>query len=209
MARAGADLAEPWGRRVEVKENLPAILESELRRRRKPPGHVLLSSICDPYQPAERRHRLTRRSIELLAARNWRIEILTRSPLVLDDLEILKEAGASVGFSIPTDKDAIRRRIEPAAPAIEKRIEALAILHEAGIETRAFIAPILPLDAERLHALLAPHIDGYMVSALNHYDHVRGAILRAGLGVILGRRFAPEIKERIRLAFVGARERVE
>jgi DNA repair photolyase len=208
MARAGADLAEPWGRRVEVKENLPAILESELRRRRKPPGHVLLSSICDPYQPAERRHRLTRRSIELLAARNWRIEILTRSPLVLDDLEILKEAGASVGFSIPTDKDAIRRRIEPAAPAIEKRIEALAILHEAGIETRAFIAPILPLDAERLHALLAPHIDGYMVSALNYYDLARRRFHEAGLDVVFSRSFAPQLKDRIRRAFANEMERV-
>lgn len=201
MARAGDTTTEAWGEFVRVKANLPAVLAGELRRRRKPPGAVLLSSVCDPYQPAERHHRITRQCLEILVQYGWRVEILTRSPSILDDLELLKRAGAYVGFSIPTDNDRIRRIVEPMAPSIEARVAALAKLHEAGIETWAFIAPILPLNAERLVAIIGPHIGGYMTSALNYHDLVRDKFREGGLSVVFGKTFAKTIKERLKGAF--------
>lgn len=198
--------AAAWGSFVEVKENLPEVLAGELRRRRRPPGRVLLASVCDPYQPAEGQHRLTRRCLELLLEHNWSIDILTRSPLVLRDLDLLRRAGASVGFSIPTDNDRIRQLVEPRAPAIADRIAALRQLHAAGIDTWAFIGPLLPLNPDSLHARLAPYVSHVLIDALNYPDQVRALFRRVGLDVCLTAGFAPRLKEQLGARFgVGAR----
>jgi DNA repair photolyase len=108
--------ASPWGSFVEVKVNLPDVLRAELHRK-KQPGRALLASVCDPYQPVEARYRLTRTCLELLQGHGWGIDILTRSPLVSRDLDILQEMpNASIGFSIPTDDDRVRHILEPQAP---------------------------------------------------------------------------------------------
>lgn len=193
----------PWGSFVEVKANMPEILEKELRRRRLPPSSVMLSSVCDPYQPAEARHGITRRCIELLAQYGWEIEVLTRSPLVLRDLDALLKAKATVGFSIPTENDRIRRLTEPDAPSIQARIEALRQLHDAGISTWAFLAPLMPMDPDRLHEMLAPVVDHVLVSALNHYDLSAEYLRSVGLGVCMTRGFAPKLKARLREVFGG------
>ncbi len=113
--------AAAWGSFVEVKINLPDILEAELRRK-KQPGRALLASVCDPYQPVEARYRLTRGCLKILQEYGWGADILTRSPLVTRDLDILKEMPeVSVGFSIPTDDDRVRTswspRRRPSPPA--------------------------------------------------------------------------------------------
>ena len=161
----------------------------------------MLASVCDPYQPVEAEYKITRRCIELLAGHGWEIGILTRSPLVLRDLDLLRAAKASVGFSIPTDNDRIRQLTEPAAPPIPARIAALRQLHDAGISTWAFIGPILPLNPENLHALLAPAVDSVLLSALNYYDQVRDHFRAAGLGVVFNRDCAPKIKAELRARF--------
>lgn len=113
--------ASPWGSFVEVKVNLPDILRAELHRK-KQPGRALLASVCDPYQPVEARYRLTRTCLELLREHGWGIDILTRSPLVTRDLDILQGlSNVSVGFSIPTDDDRVRHLLEPQAPPIPAR----------------------------------------------------------------------------------------
>ncbi|MCX5893586.1 MAG: radical SAM protein, partial [Deltaproteobacteria bacterium] len=115
---------QPWGSFVEAKVNIAEVLRRELARKRQR-GRALLSSVCDPYQPVEGRYRLTRQILTALRDYGWGIDILTRSPLVTRDLDIL--AGApqvSVGFSIPTDAEAVRRITEPQAPPIPARIAA-------------------------------------------------------------------------------------
>ena len=89
------------------------VLRRELGRRA--PGRVSLSLVTDPYQGVEREARITRRCLETLAeAPAFTVSILTRSPLVTRDLDILKEMpDASVGFSIPTDDERVRSILEP------------------------------------------------------------------------------------------------
>jgi len=88
----------PWGSFVEAKINIAEVLRAELARRRKV-GSAMLSSVCDPYQPAEAQFRLTRACIEALREYGWEVGILTRSPLVTRDIDLLKTCiGASVGF---------------------------------------------------------------------------------------------------------------
>lgn len=163
----------PWGSFVEAKINIAQVLRGELRRK-KQVARALLSSVCDPYQPAERRYRLTRQCLELLIEFGWGIDILTRSPLVTRDLDLLAAApGATVGLSIPTDDDRVRKLLEPQAPPIGARVAALQALHAAGLEPWVFIAPMLPMQPARLYDLIGPFVGFVMMDPLNYRSQVR------------------------------------
>jgi DNA repair photolyase len=170
----------PWGSFVEVKVNLPDLLRVELRRK-KQPGRALLASVCDPYQPVEARFRLTRTCLEILQEHGWGIDILTRSPLVTRDLDILRDTpGVSVGLSIPTDDDRVRQILEPQAPPIPARLKALAQLHAAGLHTWVFVAPLLPMHPDRLFEAIVPHIHHLMVDRLNYRQQVQAIFRQHG-----------------------------
>jgi DNA repair photolyase len=180
----------PWGSFVEVKVNIPQVLAAELRRK-KQPSRALLASVCDPYQPAERRYRLTRQCLELLRQFGWGIDILTRSPLVTRDLDILSGApGATVGLSIPTDDDQVRRILEPHAPPIGARVAALKSLHQAGLNPWVFIAPMLLMHPARLHDLIAPYAGRVMLDPLNYRRQVQDLFRRHGWDYALTDDFA-------------------
>jgi DNA repair photolyase len=129
-----------WGSFVDVKVNAPATLQRELREAAKAP--VFLSSASDPYQPVEARYRLTRRCLEVLHASAFPVVILTRSPLVLRDVGLLsKMEWVRAGCSIST---ASGRLYEPGVPPLERRLETLRALAEAGIQTWVSLAPVIP-----------------------------------------------------------------
>jgi DNA repair photolyase len=158
---------EPWGDFVDVKVNAPELLRNEIRRKSK--GRVWISGVCDPYQPLEEQYRLTRQCLAILVGNNWPVIIQTRSPLVLRDLDIIREAGdIEVGISITTADDDIRKLFEPHAPPIPDRIQALDELHRAGIRTYAMIAPALP-GAERLAGLLTGKVDYVLIDRMNYH----------------------------------------
>ncbi len=158
---------EPWGDFVDVKINAPELLARELERKRA--GRVWVSGVCDPYQPLEERYGLTRRCLEVLAARGWPVTVQTKSPLVLRDRELLKQfSDIEVGFSLATADERIRRLFEPGAPPIQERVRALATLHAAGIRTFAMIAPLLP-GAEALPDLIAGSADCVLIDRLNYH----------------------------------------
>ena len=190
-----------WGEFVEVKKNIVGVLAGELARKRKT-GSVFLSSVCDPYQPLEKTHQLTRGCLELLRNHGWEISVLTRSPLVLRDTDILRTAlDCRVGFSIPTDDDRVRQILEPAAPSIPARIEALKRLREAGIRTWAFIAPMLPMDPVRLHRLLAPAVEYVMIDPLNYVTRVEGFFRNQGWGYALSGQYARQTRQTLQKLF--------
>ncbi len=129
-----------WGSYVDVKVNAPEVLERELRGLRK--DEVFLSSASDPYQPMEAKYGVTRRCLEILLKNEFPISILTRSPLVLRDLEILKRFDwARVGMSISSVPV---RDFEPGVPSLERRIDTLKRLGNAGIPTWVSLAPVIP-----------------------------------------------------------------
>jgi DNA repair photolyase len=129
-----------WGSYVDAKVNAPRVLERELRGIRK--DEVFLSSASDPYQPVEAKYRLTRRCLEVLLRNGFPVSILTRSPLVLRDLDLLKKfEWIRVGMSITTVPV---RQFEPGVPPLSRRIETLKRLSEAGIQTFVSLAPVIP-----------------------------------------------------------------
>ncbi len=159
--------SEPWGQFVDVKIQAPDLLRREITR--KKPGRVWISGVCDPYQPLEAKYKLTRQCLEVLAQYKWPVTVQTRSPLVLRDIDILKEGrDFEAGLSVPTADDSIRKLFEPSAPPIRERVRALDELHRAGIRTYAMIAPMLP-GAEGLAEMLAGKIDSVIFDRLNYH----------------------------------------
>jgi DNA repair photolyase len=158
---------ERWGEFVDVKINAPEILVRELKKRRS--GRIWVSGVCDPYQPLEKKYRITRRCLEIIVESGWPFSVQTKSALILRDIDILRKAkDCEVGFSITTADDKIRKIFEPGASPIGKRIEALAVLHSAGIPTFAMIAPILP-GAEGLAEGLEGKVNYVLIDRLNYY----------------------------------------
>jgi DNA repair photolyase len=138
--------SEGWGEYVDVKVNAPEVLERDIRQLNPGErGTVLLSSVCDPYQPEEARYRLTRRLLAILLNRGFPVSILTKSGLVTRDIDILKGFGdIEAGLTITGLSEPDSRLLEPRASPHRERISALKRLKEAGIPTYAFIGPILP-----------------------------------------------------------------
>jgi DNA repair photolyase len=157
---------EPWGEFVDVKINAPELLAGEIRKKRV--GRVWVSGVCDPYQAAEKKYRLTRRCLEVLLENQWPVTIQTKSFLVLRDIGILGRFNdIEVGFSITTADEKIRKLFEPGASPIKERIHALDVLHSRGIRTFAMIAPILP-KSEGLIGRLPGKVDHILIDRLNY-----------------------------------------
>jgi DNA repair photolyase len=158
---------EPWGEFVDVKINAPNLLQKEIQKKRR--GRVWVSGVCDPYQPLEAKYKLTRQCLEILARNNWPVIIQTRSPLVLRDLDIIKDArDFEVGLSVTTADDHVRKLFEPDAPPTGDRIAILDALHQAGVRTYAMIAPVLP-GAEGLKELLKGKVDYTIIDCMNYH----------------------------------------
>ena len=125
---------------MDVKTNAPQVLDRELGRLRV--DDVFLSSASDPYQPVEARYGVTRRCLEILLKHKFPVSILTRSPLVLRDLDLLKRfEWLRVGMSITTVPV---REFEPGVPPLRRRIDTLRRLADAGISTWVSLAPVIP-----------------------------------------------------------------
>lgn len=162
---------EPWGEFLDAKVNAAEVLYRELAKKGGLiEGGVFLSSVTDPYLPAESIFRLTRGVLEVLLEYQIPLTILTKSDLVVRDIDLL--AGFSsciVGLSIMTTDETVARRFEPRAPSPQRRIAALKALKEKGIATYAFISPFLPhlSNIEELLEALEGAIDEFGIEALN------------------------------------------
>ena len=131
-----------------VKVNVPEVVRAELRRPSWKGEHVALGTNTDPYQWVEGRYRLMEGIWEAMRDFANPCSVLTKSPLLLRDLELMKQISARTEFvanlSIPTLEEKAWRATEPHTPHPRKRIEAVAELSRAGIPTGVLIAPLIP-----------------------------------------------------------------
>ena len=140
--------------RLFAKPNAAELLEKELAAPRYAPKVIAIGTNTDPYQPIERTERITRRVLEVLAAANHPVGIVTKSALVLRDLDILAPMAAKglvkVSLSITTLDADLARKMEPRASAPERRLAAIEQLAAAGVPAGVLVAPIVPAinDAE-------------------------------------------------------------
>jgi DNA repair photolyase len=131
---------------ILYKENAIELLESELARKRVK-GTIGTGSMNDPYMPVEAKLKLTRLALALIARCRFPVHIITKSDLVLRDLDLLKqinEVYTAVSFTITTADDQLAKKLEPGAPPPSACLRAMKILADNGILTGITMMPILP-----------------------------------------------------------------
>ena len=149
-----------WGQFTTFKSNAAELLRRELRGQQR----IYCSPMVDPYQPAEELERMMPRILDALLEAPPRVFVLqTRGPLIMRDLDPLQALAQRttlrVSFSITTNREDVRKLYEPHCAPIRERLDVIRALRDAGIETYATLAPLLPCDPEEL-ALLALEASG-------------------------------------------------
>ncbi len=173
---------QAWGDFVDVKVNAVEVLHRQLRRAE--PGQVFVSSACDAYQPEESRRGLTRRCAQLLMERGFQVNILTKSTLVLRDLDMYAGYGrARIGVTVTTPDETLARLWEPRAALPGRRFEVLRAARQMGLATSVMFGPLLPGvsdDADTIELLFAKaallEVDAIWTDALNPRPKVWPAI---------------------------------
>ncbi|MBS0581352.1 MAG: PA0069 family radical SAM protein [Proteobacteria bacterium] len=134
--------------RLFYKENAAALLEQQLARKSYVCKPITLGANTDPYQPVERRMKVTRSILEVLARTRHPVTVLTKSALVLHDLDLLKDLArdglAGVAISVTSLDAELKRRLEPRAASPAARLRALKELNAAGVPAGVLVAPVIP-----------------------------------------------------------------
>ncbi|MCL2438520.1 MAG: radical SAM protein [Coriobacteriia bacterium] len=187
---------------IEVKRNAVQILEVQLTRKRK--KHMISSgSMCDSYIPLEEELQVTRRCLEVIARHGFGLSILTKSTLILRDLDLLtqinEQSKCVVQTTFTTFDEDLCRRLEPQVATTRERFEMLCAMRDAGIPTVVWLGPILPYindSEENLRGLL-----DYCVQA-----EVKG-ILCFGFGMTLRKGSREYYYEQLDKLFPGMKDR--
>jgi DNA repair photolyase len=163
--------------RIMVKEDAPELLAAELSSPRWKPQTLVMSGVTDPYQPVERRLKVTRRCLEVLARFRNPVGIITKNQLVTRDLDLLVELAmhdaAAVNISVTSIDPKLQRILEPRASSPHARLEAITCLRKARVPVGVMVAPIIPgLTDHEVPAILQACADagaqfaGYIVVRL-------------------------------------------
>jgi DNA repair photolyase len=131
---------------VLVKINAADLLEQELSRKRRK-GTIGTGAMSDPYTPVEKRYNLTRRALEVVASHAFPLHLMTKSDMVLRDVDVLQKVSkvyACVNFTLTTVDDDLAAKVEPGAPRPSARLRAMKLLSDSGIYAGVSVMPVLP-----------------------------------------------------------------
>jgi DNA repair photolyase len=177
------DVGEDFSTKIVVKTNVVEVLRRELSSPRWEGEPVAMGTATDPYQHCEGRFRLTRGVLEAFAAHANPISMLTKSTMIVRDLDVFRRLAevtdVSVSMSVGTLDEEVRRVVEPGTPPGRKRLEILGRFAEAGIRTGILVAPVLPGltdDDEHLAEVLAAAAEEGIGTAAVIPLHVRPGI---------------------------------
>lgn len=211
----GLDLGDDFERKIVVKVNAVERVRAELRSPKWGGDLIAMGTNTDPYQRAEGKYRLTRGIVEALGDAGNPFSILTKSTLVLGDLDLLVRAAARTdvhcAFSIGTLDEAVWRRMEPGTPHPRQRVEAVRRLNDAGIPTGVLVAPIIPGLSDRpeqLEEVTAACIEAGATSITPIPLHLRPGVKEHFLGVLDDQDpdLATRLRDRYRGAYLGRSE---
>jgi DNA repair photolyase len=134
--------------KIMVKTNAAELLRAELESRRWQPQTLVMSGVTDPYQPIEKRLRITRGCLEVLAKFRNPVAIITKNRLVARDIDLLRELAGhdavAVNISVTSLDSNLQRVLEPRTSSPQARLDAIRQLRSAGIPTGVMVAPIIP-----------------------------------------------------------------
>lgn len=185
MSRFADKPVEEWGSYVCVKDNAVELAEKEIDKiiKKKPNAKILFSSATDSWQGVEYKYEISRKILKLFVEKGFqgKISILTKSHLVLRDIDILKKLkSVEVGMTITSTDNKVSRFLETKAPDVLKRLDALKKLNEEGLETYAFICPVLPHfvnDLESFDALFKSIKEAGTDSVHVDYLNLSGSVI--------------------------------
>jgi DNA repair photolyase len=205
----GLGIGVDFDQRVVVKVNAVERLRAELHPARWAGHHLAMGTNTDPYQRCEGKYRLTRGVIETLVEHANPFSILTKSTLVLRDLDVLGEAAqraeVRANLSIGTLDEAVWRVTEPGTPHPRRRLRAVEQLNAAGVPCGVLIAPVIPGlsdDAEQLEAVAKACVEAGAVSISTVVLHLRPGVKDHFLGEL--ERTHPELLDRYRRLYPRA-----
>lgn len=136
---------EPWGSFVDVRINIAEVLKKQLKSPKFKEGRIYLGTVTDPYQPIESKYQLTRKVLGILKDYGAKVSILTKSDLVLRDLDLLKQfKDIDINFTITSFDEKWKQLTEPGSVAVKKRIEAIKTLVKNNISTFVMMGPYFP-----------------------------------------------------------------
>jgi DNA repair photolyase len=195
------DAGRDFEREIVVKVNAPEVLRTELARPTWGHEHVAMGTNTDPYQWVEGRYRLMRGIWEALRDHANPCSVLTKSPLLLRDLDLMREIAAvtdiAANLSIPTMDEKPWRASEPHTPSPKARIEAVAELNRAGIPAGILVAPLMPGindDPRQIERILAAAADAGATGVSGIALHLRGEV--RGIFMEWLRSYRPDLVER-------------
>jgi DNA repair photolyase len=169
--------AEAWGQFVDIKNNALAVMP---KRPEKYAGKTItIGSVTDSYQPVEQKHQLTRKILEQLINYDSSFYIITKSDLVLRDIDLLKQfKDITIMLSFGFHEDKTKNLFEPRTCSIVRRLAALKILHENDIKTRMFVSPIFPYltNWKTLVKVAKDFVPEIWFENLNLYPSIRYAV---------------------------------
>ncbi len=160
-----------WSKEILIHNDIVEHLSEEIEK--IPSQTIYMGYHTDPYQPCEAEYHQTRKVLELFLQKGFSASILTKSDLVVRDIDILKEMNdAAVSFSVAFNDNQTRRLFEANTMDTERRIETLHQLKEAGVRTGALLCPVIPYitDAIQLIDMLEPYTDVIWIYALSIND---------------------------------------
>jgi len=167
---------EGWGDAVILKENAPALLAAELGKARKRASmRIFMSSVTDPYQPLERRYRLSRQCLDVFRQYDDLdlLAIQTRSPIVADDFERIAQIPyAWLSITLETDQGDLP--YGPSAAMIANRLQTIRAAAESGIPTQITVSPCLPYSAAFADTLAASGAKRVVVDTFVDGDGMQG-----------------------------------
>lgn len=185
----GLGIGEDFERRIVVKVNAVERLRAELAGRRWSGDHIAMGTNTDPYQRCEGKYHLTQGVVRVLAEAANPFSILTKSTLILRDLDLLAEAAArtdvGVNLSIGTLDETAWRLSEPGTPPPRARVEAVRRLNDAGVACGVLVAPVLPGLSDRddqLRAVVDACVEAGAVSISSVALHLRPGVREHYLG---------------------------
>ena len=167
---------------VKVRRTIASRLAAELPGLS---GRICIGSVTDPYQPAEARFCLTKQCLEVLKGRGFKVSVLTKSPLVLRDLALLKEMDVSVGMTVNNVDVRAARMTEPGAALPAERITALRKLVDEGIDAFVMAGPILTTleghEEELTDAIVSTGVRRVEIDRLNGRTELNERLGRMGI----------------------------
>lgn len=168
-----------WHAESHPRTNVLEYFEKDASKLRGDPRRILFCFLCDPYQPLERKERLTQQALSIVGKYQLRSQILTKgcADLIRNDLGLMKRVGTQLGITLCFTDDSVRKEWEPDASSVEDRFSVLKAANKEGVFTWVSLEPVIdPQQALQVIREAHPYVNYWKIGKLNHMKAVEAGV---------------------------------